>query len=71
MPGKRVKFDPEDFIALDQLARERHMTTQQLAEAFHDLLKKHGRAAGPKEASAVLARPPHARRQRASKKRKR
>jgi uncharacterized protein with von Willebrand factor type A (vWA) domain len=44
MPGKRVQIDDEDWAALDQLARERMMTFQELAdEAFADLLKKHGR----------------------------
>ena len=41
MPGKIIKFDPEDFVALDQLARDRAMSFQELAdEAFRDLLKK-------------------------------
>jgi hypothetical protein len=45
MPGKRVAFDPEDWVGLDQLARERHVTFQQLAaEAFADVLKKHDKA---------------------------
>jgi hypothetical protein len=44
MPGKIVKFDPEDFVALDQLARDRAMRFQELAdEAFRDLLKKYHR----------------------------
>jgi hypothetical protein len=44
MPGKRVTFDPETWLALDLLARDRMMTFQELAdEAFRDLLNKHGR----------------------------
>jgi hypothetical protein len=40
MPGKRVTFHPEDWIALDQLARERHLSFQELAqEAFRDVLR--------------------------------
>ena len=51
MKGKIVKFEPEDFAALDQLARDRMMTFQELAdEAFRDLLKKHGRPTDLKEA---------------------
>jgi hypothetical protein len=49
MPGKRVTFGPEDWVALDQLARERHVSFQELAqEAFRDVLKKHERAAPSK-----------------------
>jgi hypothetical protein len=44
MPGKRVTFDPEDWVSLDQLARERGLSFQELAdEAFRDVLKKHDR----------------------------
>jgi non-homologous end joining protein Ku len=51
MKGKVVKFEPEDYAALDQLARDRMMTFQELAdEAFRDLLKKHGRPTDLKEA---------------------
>lgn len=51
MRGKVIKFEPEDFAALDQLARDRMMTFQELAdEAFRDLLEKHGRPADLKEA---------------------
>ncbi len=59
MPGKIVKFAPEDWAALDQLARERHLTLQQLAdEAFQDVLKKHGRTkAKPREKAAVISFP--------------
>ena len=51
MKGKIIKFEPEDFAALDQLARDRMMTFQELAdEAFRDLLKKHGRPTDLKDA---------------------
>jgi hypothetical protein len=51
MKGKIIKFEPEDFAALDQLAHDRMMTFQELAdEAFRDLLKKHGRPTDLKEA---------------------
>ena len=44
MSGKRVTFDPEDWVSLDQLARERGLSFQELAdEAFRDVLKKHDR----------------------------
>jgi predicted transcriptional regulator len=51
MPGKRVQFDDETWQALDQLANDRMQTFQELAEeAFGDVLKKHGRPVGLKEA---------------------
>jgi len=51
MPGKRIQFDGETFAALDLLARDRMMTFQELAdEAFRDLLRKHNRPSGLKEA---------------------
>ena len=51
MPGKRVEFDEESWAALDLLARDRMMTFQELAdEAFRDLLRKHNRPTGLKEA---------------------
>ena len=51
MPGKRVDFDEETWAALDLLARDRMMTFQELAdEAFRDLLRKHNRPTGLKEA---------------------
>ena len=51
MKGKVIKFEAEDFAALDQLARDRMMTFQELAdEAFRDLIKKHGRPTDLKEA---------------------
>jgi hypothetical protein len=44
MPGKRVQFDDETWLALDVLARDRMMDFQELAdEAFRDLLRKHNR----------------------------
>jgi len=51
MPGKRVQFDQETWAALDLLARDRMMTFQEVAdEAFRDLLRKHNRPTGLKEA---------------------
>jgi hypothetical protein len=51
MPGKRVQFDEESWAAIDLLARDRMMTFQELAEeAFRDLLRKHNRPVGLKEA---------------------
>lgn len=51
MPGKRIQFDDESFTAVDLLARDRMMTFQELAdEAFRDLLRKHNRPTGLKEA---------------------
>ena len=44
MPGKRVQFDDETWMALDILGRDRMASFQELAdEAFADLLKKRGR----------------------------
>jgi hypothetical protein len=44
MPGKRVRFADETWLALDVLARDRMMSFQELAdEAFRDLLEKHHR----------------------------
>ncbi len=57
MKGKVIKFEPEDYVALDQLARDRMMTFQELAdEAFRDLLVKHGRPTNLKEALRKSAR---------------
>ncbi len=57
MPGKRIQFDDETFAALDLLARDRMMTFQELAdEAFRDLLRKHNRPTGLKEALRKSAR---------------
>lgn len=51
MQGKRVQFDDETWAALDLLRRDRMMDFQELAdEAFRDLLKKHNRPTGLKEA---------------------
>jgi hypothetical protein len=51
MPGKRVQFDDETWLALDVLARDRMMSFQELAdEAFRDLLKKHNRPSDLKSA---------------------
>ena len=51
MPGKRIQFDDETFAAPDLLARDRMMTFQEMAdEAFRDLLRKHNRPTGLKEA---------------------
>lgn len=51
MPGKRVEFDEETWAAVDLLARDRMMTFQEVAdEAFRDLLRKHNRPTGLKEA---------------------
>jgi hypothetical protein len=51
MPGKRVEFDEETWMALDLLARDRMMTFPELAaEAFRDLLRKYNRPTSLKEA---------------------
>lgn len=51
MPGKRVQFDDETWLALDVLARDRMMSFQELAdEAFRDLLEKHHRPTNLKSA---------------------
>ena len=51
MPGKRVQFDQETWIALDMLGKDSMKTFQELAdEAFRDLLKKHNRPVTLKEA---------------------
>jgi hypothetical protein len=51
MPGKRVQFDEETWAAVDLLTRDRMMTFQEVAdEAFRDLLRKHNRPTGLKEA---------------------
>jgi hypothetical protein len=49
--GKRVTFDPATFAALDLYSRDSMKSFQELAdEAFADLLKKHGRPVGLKDA---------------------
>jgi hypothetical protein len=51
MPGKRVQFDDETWQALDLLARDQMKSFPELAdEAFDDLLRKHGRPVGLKDA---------------------
>jgi hypothetical protein len=51
MPGKRVQFDDETWLALDLLARDRMQDFQELAdEAFRDLLHKHNRPTSLKAA---------------------
>jgi len=51
MIGKRVQFHKETWQELQVLAAESMKSFQELAdEAFNDLLKKHGRPAGLKEA---------------------
>ncbi len=48
---KRIAFDAETLQALELLARDSMKDLQELAdEAFRDLLKKHGRPTGLKEA---------------------
>jgi hypothetical protein len=49
--GKRVVFDPTTWHALNLYARDSMKSFQELAdEAFSDLLKKHQRPTGLKEA---------------------
>ena len=49
--GKRVVFDPATWHALDLYARDSMKSFQELAdEAFSDLLKKHQRPTGLKDA---------------------
>jgi len=51
MPGKRVQFDDETWQALELLASDRMQTFQELAdEAFADVLKKHDRPVGLRDA---------------------
>ena len=50
-PRKLIEFDPATLQALQLLARDSMKDFQELAdEAFRDLLKKHGRPTGLKEA---------------------
>jgi hypothetical protein len=54
---KRIAFDPETWLALDRLAKDRMQTIQELAEeAFRDLLKKHRRPTTLKEMLRQSAR---------------
>jgi hypothetical protein len=47
---RRIAFDAETWHALDQLAKDRMESIQELAdEAFRDLLKKHRRPTTLKE----------------------
>jgi hypothetical protein len=51
MSGKRIQFDDETLTALEQLAADRMQTFQELAEeAFADVLKKHDRPVGLRDA---------------------
>jgi hypothetical protein len=54
---KLIAFEPETWFALDQLARDSMKSLQELAdEAFADLLKKHHRPTGLREALRMSAR---------------
>jgi hypothetical protein len=51
MPGERIQFDDETWLALDMLGRDRMMDFRELAdEASRDLLKKHNRPSDLKSA---------------------
>jgi hypothetical protein len=51
MPGKRVMFDDQTWLAIALLASDRNVNFQALAdEAFSDLLRKHNRPTGLKAA---------------------
>jgi len=51
MPGKRVVFDDQTWLAIALLASDRKVNFQALAdEAFGDLLKKHNRPTSLKAA---------------------
>ena len=51
MPGKRVVFDDQTWLAIALLASDRNVNFQALAdEAFGDLLKKHNRPTSLKAA---------------------
>lgn len=57
MPGKRIQFDDETWHAIDLLAKDSMKDFQELAdEAFADLLKKHRRPIGFKDALKQSAR---------------
>ena len=57
MKGKRVQFDDETWLALDTFSRDTRRRFEDLAaEAFADLLKKHGRPKSLKEALQESAR---------------
>jgi hypothetical protein len=54
---KLIAFDPETWQALILLSRDSRRSLQELAaEAFADLLKKHGRPTSLKEALRMSAR---------------
>jgi len=54
---KIIAFDPETWLALKMLGRDRDRTIQELAdEAFGDLLKKHGRPVTFRESLKASAR---------------
>jgi hypothetical protein len=49
MPGKRIEFDRETLLVLQELADDRMASLQELVdEAITDLLKKHHRPVGLK-----------------------
>jgi hypothetical protein len=51
MPGKRVLFDDQTWLAIALLASDRRVSFQALAdEAFGDLLRKHSRPTSLKAA---------------------
>ncbi len=51
MPGKRVQFDDETWHEVDLLGRDQMKDFAELSdEAFRDLLIKHGRPLGLKDA---------------------
>ena len=57
MPGKRIQLDDETWHALRLLARDQMKDFQELAdEAFADLLKKHDRPVGLKDALRASTR---------------
>ena len=69
MVGKRVTFDDETWAAINLLRQERRRSFPQLAaEAFADLLEKHGRPVSLKEQlKASVPKPERATTKRAAK----
>jgi hypothetical protein len=62
-PQKRklIEFDPETWHALELFSRDSMKSIQEIAdEAFADVLKKHGRPTGLKEALRESVRQPPA-----------
>jgi hypothetical protein len=57
MPRRKlIEFHPETMTALEALAADRMATVQELAdEAFADLLRKHGRPVGIRQALKASA----------------